>query len=188
MARRGTIASLRTGCASLAAGAALWAASAHSQDAASAECAGLADQAAEIACLRDALEASRRALVDAAALKVSQAPPPAPVEPSPASAGESRQAALGDEQVPRPAASTSTRQAEPRGFAAAITASRTDRRGLLVMQLDNGQIWRQDEGTDLPVRIDEDEQVRVEIARSGFGGYRMSFPDLGRRIAVSRLR
>jgi hypothetical protein len=185
MARRGTIAVPRTCRAIVVAAAALWTASAHSQDAASAECAGLADQAAEIACLRDALDASRKALLEAGA---RAAAPPAPVERPQAVAGADRPATLGDEQLSRAAAPVPVEQPDPENVSATITASRSDRRGLLVMQLDNGQIWRQSEGTDLPVRIGENERVRVEIARSGFGGYRMSFPDLGRRIAVSRLR
>jgi hypothetical protein len=69
-----------------------------------------------------------------------------------------------------------------------VTDVRTDLRGLLVMQLDNGQIWRQDESVGGPIQLSENQQVGVEITRSGFGGYRMRFPELGRRIAVSRLR
>ena len=186
VARRAGIVLRRAGPIALAAAAALGTTAGKAQDAASAECVGLADPAAEIACLRQALEASRKAQAGAAA-RPDRATAPAAPAAAPAPVAE-RPAVLGDEQLPRPASPPRAEQSDPDVVAAAITAWRTDRRGLLVMQLDNGQIWRQDEATDLPVRIDESGQVRVEIARSGFGGYRMSFTDLGRKIAVSRLR
>lgn len=56
------------------------------------------------------------------------------------------------------------------------------------MQLENGQIWRQVENVDLPIRLDEDERFEVEITPSGFGGYRMHFPEMNRTISVSRIR
>lgn len=188
MVQRNTIALPRTCAAILATGAVLWVLTGHAQEAAPAECTGLADQAAEIACLRQALEASRKALGETGGRSAPKAPPTAAVERPQADAAESPAAVLGDEQLLRARTEASSERPDPERIAATITAARADRRGLLVMQLDNGQIWRQGDGTELPVRIGKDEQVRVEIARSGFGGYRMSFPDMGRRIAVARLR
>jgi hypothetical protein len=178
---------MRASLAVLVIGAPLLPVAAYAQ-AGNQECAGLGSAAAEIACLREALGAAREALAgpeDQPAPAV--APPPNRTEPSTATAAQREIPTLGGEQLPR-AAAAAAEQVDPARVVAMITASRADRRGLLVMQLDNGQIWRQNEGVDLPIRLDEDERVRVEIARSGFGGYRMNFPDLGRRIAVSRLR
>lgn len=187
MARPQTTALLRRASLALAVGTALWGAAGQAQDAAVGECTGLADATAEIACLRAALEASRKSLAEAEQGR-TDAPSAVPARSAQRVTEASQAVALGDEQVPRAAVDARAETGDPERIAATVTASRTDPRGLLVVQLDNGQIWRQNDGTDLPVRIGEDERVRVEIARSGFGGYRMNFPDLGRRIAVSRLR
>jgi len=157
------------------------------------ECARASSPEEELACLRAALAASREAL-----RRAEPPPPPAPpaqpqrrevaTAPAAAPTAADRPPELGQEQVAR---------AEPTGdgdenragtLKARVTDVREDQRGLLVMQLDNGQIWRQDDIVGGPIPLGESRQASVEITRSGFGGYRMRFPELGRRIAVSRLR
>lgn len=71
---------------------------------------------------------------------------------------------------------------------AVITRMETDPRNMLVVQLDNGQVWRQTQTESFPVRIDLDQPQPVAITTSGFGGYRMLIITLDRRIRVERVR
>ena len=150
-------------------------AAAQETAAAASACAGLESPAAEIACLR--------ALLGQQGQSVS-----APSRPhvSAASVRPSATEQFGAEQVPNAVARVL--EIEPVPVGASITETRRDQRGLLVMQLDNGQIWRQEETFGAPLSIDRNAPTPVQISRSGFGGYRMHFPDLGRRMVVSRLR
>jgi hypothetical protein len=154
-----------------------------------ARCAALADQDAEIACLRAALQ-GRATPEQAVPAPPAQVQPPA--RPAPL-ASATPPSGLGAEQVapPEPAPGAE-REGPPRErIAAAVTDHRTDVRGHLVVQLDNGQIWRQVEIDGSPIRLGSGSRpgaVAVEITPSGFGGYRMDIPEIGRRIAVSRLR
>jgi hypothetical protein len=161
----------------LAIGAPAVAQTSNSADAAP-PCTGLPNPADEIACLR-------------ALLGPAPAPPqPAAPQPEPEPEPEPEPgSALGAEQVAaRQPAPVGTRPAEPTGVTALVVEARKDARGLLVMLLDNGQIWRQDESLAIPLRLDAQGRTPVEISRSGFGGYRMDFPEFDRRIVVSRLR
>jgi len=155
------------------------------------ECADAASPEEEVACLRAALAMSRRASAEAAGEATPAPAAPAPIARSaepladpvrPPATNSAATAALGGEQV-----GALQRNAEEI-IAARLADYREDERGLLVMQLDNGQIWRQDESVGGPLRLGEAGQIAVEITRSGFGGYRMRIPEIGRRIAVSRLR
>ncbi len=168
---------------------------AHARIATAEECARLPDAGAELACLREALGASQKALAqgdgDREASAPVRSPVPATPAPGPAStavaAAPVRSADLGAEQVPQQqAALRDMRSAD--GVSAVIQAFRTDRDGLLVMRLDNGQIWRQTERLITPIALADGSGIPVEIARSGFGGYRMQFPELTRRIVVSRVK
>ena len=166
------------------------------------ECARLEDPEAEIICLRAALAATRQAQpaevrpqpVETAPA-ISQSPSvrrgsegtlPATVSPSERSAPVSTPE-LGREQVARPAGAPRP-ASDPEVLVDRISDFRADRNGALIMQLENGQIWRQVENIDLPLRLNEGEQTQVEITRSGFGGYRMHFPAMNRTISVSRIR
>jgi hypothetical protein len=154
------------------------------------ECTGLSSLDEELACLRAALAASRKS--QRQSQPQPQVTPPSPrtaeiaAAPAPAATISAPAARLGEEQVVQQRGEA--REAAPREvLAATLTDFRADRRGLLVMQLDNGQIWRQVENVGVPIRLSPGAVIGVEITPSGFGGYRMSFPELGRRIAVSRL-
>lgn len=60
-----------------------------------------------------------------------------------------------------------------------------DQRGRTVFLLENGQMWRQTEGTLLPPVRPGDA---VEIARSALGGYRLLLPRVRRSVPVVRVR
>ncbi len=163
------------------------------------ECARLEDPEAEITCLRAVLAATRQAQQapqPTAAPAASNAAPANPAVPAAAAtvavgqaavAPARQEPALGSEQLA--GAAFAERDPEDREMVVStVTDFRTDRNGRLIMQLENGQIWRQVESVALPVRFDAEDRVRVEITRSGFGGYRMDFPDLDRRISVARER
>jgi len=149
------------------------------------ECARLENPEAEIICLRAALAATRQAQQSANtnfdAAKTGDAPARAP------SAAPDRQAELGSEQLAG-AAFVQRSPDDRESVASTIVDFRLDRNGRLIMQLANGQIWRQVESLAVPIRLDADGNVGVEITRSGFGGYRMTFPEMNRRISVSRER
>lgn len=58
----------------------------------------------------------------------------------------------------------------------------------LQVVLDNGQIWRQIEGDTQIVTLRNGDPVAVEMWSSGFGGFRMRMPGIGRTLKVERLR
>lgn len=159
------------------------------------ECARLEDPEAEVTCLRAVLAATRQAQQGASVEGNRGASSLAPAVPArvPATVGTTpvRQAPaapeLGSEQLAG-AAFAERDPADQEMVVSTVTDFRTDRNDRLIMQLENGQIWRQVESVAIPVRFAPEDRVRVEITRSGFGGYRMNFPDLDRRISVSRER
>ena len=149
------------------------------------ECAKLSDPADEIICLRAALSAARQAQGPADATPGTRsAPVPAPTQASPAR----QPSELGTEQLARSPDQPRQRDKPDDGVSTAVSDFRTDRYGNLIMQLENGEIWRQVENVDLPIRLAEGEQPDIRLTRSGFGGYRMTFIDMNRTISVSRLR
>lgn len=166
------------------------------------ECARLKDAEAEVICLRAALAATRQAqpaevhpqpVETAPAVSQSSSARPVSVETRQATTSPSERAALdstpelGREQIARSAVAPRP-ASDPEAMVDRISDFRADRNGALIMQLESGQIWRQVENVDLPLRLDEGERVQVEITRSGFGGYRMHFPTTNRTISVSRIR
>jgi len=71
---------------------------------------------------------------------------------------------------------------------AIVVASSRGPQGLLTLQLDNRQVWRQTEQTGIPLSLRRGRTYPVEISGSGFGGYRMRFENNGRVIVVRRLQ
>jgi hypothetical protein len=141
-------------------------------------CTGLPNPADEITCLRALLGSP------AAPPQTSATEP----EPEPALGAEQVAAAAARGPMAQHATPNRAERSEPAGVTASVVEARRDARGLLVMLLDNGQIWRQDERLAIPLSLSESTQTPVQIRRSGFGGYRMDFPEFDRRIVVSRLR
>jgi len=166
------------------------------------ECARMPTPTDEIACLRQALQQSQaasRGHDDEAlparqasdtggedAIRGAQAATPAPVT-APAPGAEQRRADLGAEQLARPAVKAAARAAEADDVRAVVIATETGPRDELTLRLDNGQLWRQTERPSVPLTLARNRQYPVEIARSGFGGYRMRFTGLGRQIVVKRM-
>jgi hypothetical protein len=165
------------------------AAPAAAQIATTADCARMPNSTEEIACLRHALEQSREALRGKRD-EDSKHPAPELEQPVDSPVAASQQAArpgLGAEQV-RTGAAHREPQQRLRRVSATVTRTSTDARGLLTLQLDNGQIWQQAEKSGVPLLLRPDGHYSIEISGSGFGGYRMHFSDSGRMLVVRRLR
>ena len=147
------------------------------QNANAEQCSGTSSPAEEIACLR-------RALAKSQAQAGTRDRPAAQTQPSPAAAP----AGLGAEQVA--VSHPASRAAEPSRpqMTAIATPVAADHLGLITLRLENGQLWRQTESGGTPLRLADGRPYPVEIAASGFGGYRMRFPEIGRQIVVKRLR
>lgn len=178
---------------------------AHGQTNPAEACVGLPSPAEEIACLRQALqesEAARAGSGEAASssgggLRLPRLPffggggesaetasPPQTVSPPQAVVAPDADS-FGAEQIPERRAVARQEQSQ---LHAHITRFEADHRGLLTMELDNGQVWRQVERERIPLRLRESRTYAVELSQSGFGGYRLRFPELERRIAVQRVR
>ncbi|MCS6986770.1 MAG: hypothetical protein NZM40_04970 [Sphingomonadaceae bacterium] len=61
----------------------------------------------------------------------------------------------------------------------------TDRAGLKVLLLENGQVWRQTDGV---FRGRLEPGMRVVVRRTGLGGYVLGAPDSPRVLHVRRIR
>jgi len=176
---------------------------AAAQQEAVARCRAMPNDAERIACLEAALTAAEP---ERGGLRIpipflggdddeearDTAPPAAPApSASPASVAAPAGTAMGAEQV---AVREGTFDDAPAGddddlrLDAEIAIAQTDGRGLLVVQLDNGQVWRQTENETLPVRVDIEQPQPVRITESGFGGYRMYLATPDREIKVARVR
>lgn len=101
-------------------------------------------------------------------------------------AAAARREAFGAEGV---ASRGAERFAAPEGeiqrIEAAITETLTNRSGLAVFLLDNGQMWRQVDTASLPnVRPGD----KVTVSRAGLGGYHLDLVRQKRRVLVKRMR
>jgi hypothetical protein len=115
----------------------------------------------------------------------------APDAPARETAASADADALGAEQVARRESvliSDRDSSEDARTVHAMIVDYEVQRRGRLVVTLDNGQVWRQTEITSHPLRLNETEPTPVEIRRSGFGGYRLQVGDQLPVIKVERLQ
>lgn len=176
-------------------------------------CRAMTSDADRIACLEDALDAATGASVPEAAVAPEPAIEPAqrdgfrltvpfvggrrdapepPVSPAAGTAAATAAetevgtiASFGAEQIAPPVAQ---QREAPRSLTAAIAALRTDLRGRLLIELDNGQLWRQTELEEFPVEVDMNRAQPVEIVASRFGGYRMQLLAIDRRIKVERVQ
>jgi hypothetical protein len=94
---------------------------------------------------------------------------------------------LGAEQVAR-RSDTATDTEAPVG-ATVVAATVVGYRRLLV-ELDNGQVWRQTNGdrADVVRDLRNEQTFEVELRRTGLGGYRMYIAPLHRTIRVERLK
>lgn len=58
----------------------------------------------------------------------------------------------------------------------------------LVVELENGQVWRQIKGDVQKIRVDLKRNQTVTISESRFGGYRLRLNEIERTIRVQRIR
>ena len=94
---------------------------------------------------------------------------------------------LGAEQVARHSESRAKPEVPVRASVVSVDFVGYQR---LVVELDNGQIWRQTNGDRANVARDlrNEETFQVELRRTGLGGYRMYLVPLDRTIRVERLK
>ena len=113
-----------------------------------------------------------------------QASEPRPERPEARRSGADQ---LGAEQVARRSDTAADTEA-PVG-ATVVAATVVGYRRLLV-ELDNGQVWRQTNGdrADVVRDLRNEQTFEVELRRTGLGGYRMYIAPLDRTIRVERLK
>ncbi|MDH4073473.1 MAG: hypothetical protein OEV41_10265 [Gammaproteobacteria bacterium] len=58
----------------------------------------------------------------------------------------------------------------------------------LVIELDNGQVWRQIKGDTQRIRVDLSRNQTVDITESSLGGYQLRLNEIRRTIRVERIR
>jgi len=159
------------------------------------ECASKPTPAEEIACLRGALkektDALERAQSGAAPAPGNVAQPVQSVQASPAVPAGAKAVNpaddLGREQLASTRENRDAAPAKAAGLQTMVFSVTTDREGLFRIKLENGQVWKQAERPSVPIPIRSEQRYPVEITKSGFGGYRMYFPDLGRTMVVKRV-
>ena len=95
----------------------------------------------------------------------------------------SAEAMFGASAAPNPAAAPTTERQELPSLSARVTALRHDPTGALVIELDNGQQWRQTSGSSSPLLEVGHE---VTITRAALNSFRMSTPS-GRALKVKRV-
>jgi hypothetical protein len=94
---------------------------------------------------------------------------------------------LGSEQVAR---RSEARPDVEGGVSATVVAFNVVGYRKLLLELDNGQIWRQTNGDRANVAWDlrDERNFDVELRRSGLGGYRMYLAPIDRTIRVERVK
>jgi len=155
-------------------------------------CADLADQSARLACfdrevaplVRARREPQTRAPAPSVAAPVAapRAASTPPVAPAPAAAAATP--AFGSEQL-KPIEKGSAASTEI--LHARITASTRGGQGTYLVTLDNGQVWRHEEGSQMEyLKVGE----AVTITRAALGSYRLTIDSLnsGKWVRVSRVR
>jgi hypothetical protein len=117
--------------------------------------------------------------------------PEATAPPAAAARTDEGQAAtrkeLGSEQVAR---RSEARPDVEGGVSATVVAFNVVGYRKLLLELDNGQIWRQTNGDRADVAWDlrDERNFDVELRRSGLGGYRMYLAPIDRTIRVERVK
>ena len=96
----------------------------------------------------------------------------------------SAEAMFGASAEPSRAAAPTTEREELTSLSARVTALRHDPTGALVIELDNGQQWRQTSGSSSPLLEVGHE---VTISRAALNSFRMSTPS-GRALKVKRVQ
>lgn len=158
-------------------------------------CATNPEKDQRIACLEDELRrlaadevpVLSSAPVPAPSAAANEGAPPLPPKREEVEERQLRAASLGAEQVERRGPSRSPADSPVRATVVAVDEVGYRR---LVVELDNGQVWRQTNGdrTNVIRALKDDDNFDVELRRTGMGGYRMYITPLDRTIRVERLR
>ncbi len=191
-----SLAALIGACAAASAGA-----PAAAQQSAIDHCRAMASDAERIACLEEALMSGEGGEEDGGGFRLPSIPffggdddeagETAPAAPAHVQSAAPEAEQFGAEQVA--VRNNESRQLEEEkgpepALLSSITRAEEDPRGFLVVQLDNGQVWRQTEKVTFLLTPRRALRQGVEITRSGFGGYRMQLSETGREIKVERVR
>ncbi len=141
-----------------------------------AQCMELSTDAERLACLNAALDRMDRAL-ETQPVPAAQPPAPPPVTD------------MGAEQVAARQSGRAAQESQQRdeSLHAAIVAAREPVPGQMVLELDNGQVWRQIDGDARGLHF-ASGSTPVEITRSRLGGYRMTLLDQRQMLRVERIR
>jgi hypothetical protein len=115
------------------------------------------------------------------------APEPAAATPGAATAAASSAARFGEETLP-PAAQPKSRLPEETALLSSITALRKASSGTYTISLSNGQIWRQEESSQVAQFLRVGDDVRIE--KAALGSYHMSTSSTGAKnwVRVTRIQ
>jgi len=117
----------------------------------------------------------------------AHAAPTAPAAPAAQTAAASSAATFGAETLP-PAAHPKTQQREETALISSITALRKASSGTYTISLSNGQVWRQEESSQVAQFLRVGDDVRIE--KAAFGSYHMSTASTGAKnwVRVTRIQ
>ena len=150
------------------------------------KCVAIADDAQRLACY-DAAMASASAEARAAAAE-RQAAAAEKARRDAEAAAQAKTDKFGAEGVPEEARSPAAKAADAERvdkLEATVAEMLRDAVGNAIFILDNGQMWRQTDGLQLPpLRAGEP----VRITRGMVGGYRLTLPKRNRAVTVKRMR
>jgi len=151
-----------------------------------ADCARISSTGDRILCLENALR--QLSPDEANATPVSEAPEIENGEASVAAAEEPEQS-IGDAQV-RARNATHEQRLSSLESAVQLKVARYSKIPYerLVIELDNGQIWRQIKGDVQRIRVNLDRNQTVDIMQSAIGGYQLRLNEIRRTIRVERVR
>jgi len=115
------------------------------------------------------------------------AAPTASAAPAAQTAATSSAATFGAETLP-PAAHPKTQHQEETALLSSITALRKASSGTYTISLSNGQIWRQEESSQVAQFLRVGDDVRIE--KAAFGSYHMSTASTGAKnwVRVTRIQ
>ncbi len=130
-------------------------------------------------------------VMEAAAVSPSKAPAPVPVEATDVAeaAPVADASEIGADQVE---ARNMTREERLAALESATGVNVASYRKVpyerLVVELENGQVWRQIEGDVQRIRVDLERNQTVDISESRFGGYQLRLNEIRRTIRVERVK
>lgn len=137
------------------------------------DCAAISDATARLACFDAAAARSRAAVAAPASASTSQSPPAA-----------SSASALGEEQL---RSRRTDRDADEPALKARISEARRGNGGVYLLTLDNGHVWRHEQGSMAPyLKVGE----AVTISPASLGSYRLTLDSGSSKnwVRVTRVR